>query len=74
MGIVHNPKHQWYYKFGQQADEVLIFKQSDNHGSARICAHSAFKDKEYENADARESIELRVLLLWPNHSSVKNEW
>jgi hypothetical protein len=73
MGLKSSPQHRWYYKYGQQAEDVLIFKQFDNHGRARMCPHTAFKDIEHENADARESIELRALLLWPDHESVLKE-
>jgi hypothetical protein len=73
MGLVYNPKHKWHYKFGQQPDEVLIFKQFDNFGRARACPHTAFVDEEFENSDARESIEIRALLLWPDHESVTVE-
>jgi hypothetical protein len=66
MGVIHNPNHRWLYKFGQQPDEVLLFKQADNYGRARACPHTAFIDKEYENEAPRESIELRALLMWPD--------
>jgi hypothetical protein len=55
----------------QQPDEVLIFKGYDNHGGARVCPHSAFKDDEFEDGEPRESIEIRALLLWPDHESVR---
>jgi hypothetical protein len=70
MGVVPSTEHKWYYKYGQQAEDVLIFKQFDNHGPARACPHTAFVDKEHKNAVPRESIELRALLLWPDHHSV----
>jgi hypothetical protein len=72
MGLIYNPKHKWHYKFGQQADEVLVFKQFDNFGRARACPHTAFKDEEFEGEEhaPRESIEIRALLLWPEHESV----
>jgi hypothetical protein len=60
MGLIYSPKHKWHYKFAQQPDEVLIFKQFDNFGKARACPHTAFVDKEFEDADARESIEIRA--------------
>jgi hypothetical protein len=66
MGLKYSPKHKWYYKFAQQPDEVLVFKQFDNFGSARACPHTAFVDKEFEDANARESIEVRALLFWPD--------
>ncbi|KAJ5676110.1 hypothetical protein N7462_009007 [Penicillium macrosclerotiorum] len=67
MGIRPNPTvHKWYYKFAQTANEVLVFKQFDNFGDARACPHSAFIDPEYEDAEPRESIEVRAILLWPD--------
>jgi hypothetical protein len=73
MGIRPSARHRWCYKFAQQPEDVLIFKQSDNHGPARACPHTAFVDKEFESADARESIEIRAFLLWPEHESVMYE-
>lgn len=71
MGIRPNPTvHKWYYKFAQAPNEVLVFKQFDNFGSARACPHSAFIDPDYEEAEPRESIEVRAILLWPNDKSV----
>jgi hypothetical protein len=72
MGVIHSPKHQWYYKFAQQPEDVLVFKQFDNFGSARACPHTAFMDDEFENdqSPARESIEIRALLIWPDDANV----
>ncbi|KAF1988840.1 hypothetical protein K402DRAFT_327789 [Aulographum hederae CBS 113979] len=70
MGLVPNDAHRWYYKYGQGPDDVLIFKQFDNHGKARACPHTAFVDDEFEDAAPRESIELRAILMWPEHESV----
>ena len=56
------------------ARDVLMFRSSrTTHGPARACPHTAFVDKEYESADARESIEIRAFLLWPDHESVLHE-
>lgn len=66
MLVKYNPKHKWYYKFAQQPDEVLVFKQYDNYGKVRACPHTAFTDEEFEDGEmGRESIEVRVLLFWP---------
>lgn len=70
MGLKPGEGHRWYYKFGQGADDVLIFKQFDNHGRARACPHTAFVDEEFEDGDPRESIEIRALLMWPDDESV----
>ncbi|KAF2672281.1 hypothetical protein BT63DRAFT_398552 [Microthyrium microscopicum] len=73
MGIRPNKGHKWYYKYKQEREDVLIFKQSDNHGRARACPHTAFEDEEFKDAEPRESIELRAILLWPEHESVEIE-
>jgi len=72
MGIIANPQHQWYYKFAQKPEEMLLFKQYDNHGKARACPHSAFIDPEHEDSYPRESIEIRAILLWPDDESAKS--
>lgn len=66
MGLKYSPKHRWHYKFAQQPDEVLVFKQFDNYGRVRACPHSAFEDEEFEDGEARESIEVRAILFWPD--------
>ena len=71
MGLKAGKGHRWYYKFGQQPEDVLLFKQADNHGVARACPHTAFIDKEFEDGPARESIELRALLMWPDFREAK---
>lgn len=48
----------------------MIFKQYDNHGRARACPHTAFVDEEYKDSYPRESIEVRAILIWPDHESV----
>ncbi|KAF2397746.1 hypothetical protein EJ06DRAFT_135255 [Trichodelitschia bisporula] len=73
MGLKPGKGHRWYYKFGQLPEDVLVFKGYDNHGKARACAHTAFVDKEFEDGPARESIELRALLFWPDDESVLKE-
>jgi hypothetical protein len=42
----------------------LIFKGFDSHGEVRACPHSAFVDKDHENGELRESIEIRALLIY----------
>lgn len=70
MGIQPNASmHKWYYKFAQKPDEVLGFKQIDNFDKARACPHSAFVDPEFEDAEPRESIEVRAILAWPEDDS-----
>lgn len=51
-------------------NEVVLFKQydSDISISGRTCFHTAFKDPNAKNAPPRESIEVRCLLLFPDHT------
>lgn len=66
--VAFNPAHRWYYIPGMQADEVLIFKNYDSRddGTARFTPHTAFEDPTTPpGAPPRESIETRVLALFP---------
>ncbi|KAI1470528.1 uncharacterized protein F4812DRAFT_268902 [Daldinia caldariorum] len=58
--------HRWYYKHAQRPDEVLLVKcfDSDERVPARRAPHSAFEDREYEDREARESIEARALVFY----------
>ena len=63
-----NADHQWSYVPNMQADEVLIFKNYDSRedGTARFTPHTAFDDPTSPpGAPPRESIETRVLALFP---------
>ena len=57
-------KHRWYYLYGQQPDEPLLFKCYDSKrgGNATRVPHSAFTNREEEHQDSRESIEVRCLV------------
>ncbi|QDS76171.1 hypothetical protein FKW77_007758 [Venturia effusa] len=66
LSLKYSPAHKWYYKFAQQPDEVLVFKQFDNYGKTRGCPHAAFKDEEFVDREGRESIEVRALCFWPD--------
>merc|ERR1719310_2100677 len=51
-------------------EEVLLFKQwdSDTSLSGRVCFHTAIKDPSARaGAPARQSIEARALLFFPDH-------
>jgi hypothetical protein len=68
-----NPAHRWYYKRGQAPDEVTLIKcfDSDGGGVARRTPHCAFEDPSVPDGakeEARESIEVRCLLLYGGDS------
>jgi len=46
-----------------QPNEMLIMKAADSRIKGEV-PHSAFKDARYPNENPRESMELRVLLVW----------
>ena len=56
--------HRWWYMSHQTPEEPVCFKLFDSKtdGRARRVPHSSFKDREYEDRDARMSIELRTLV------------
>ncbi|KAE9366225.1 hypothetical protein N431DRAFT_386464 [Stipitochalara longipes BDJ] len=58
--------HRWWYMSHQTPEDVLCFKifDSKTDGRARRVPHSSFKDQEYEDRDARTSIEVRALLFY----------
>ncbi|KAH6683503.1 hypothetical protein F5X68DRAFT_22275 [Plectosphaerella plurivora] len=62
-----NERHRWYYKSGQRPDEVLFIKCFDSdeaEGVARRAPHCAFRDAEHDEAESRESVEVRAVLLF----------
>ncbi|KAF3761152.1 hypothetical protein M406DRAFT_268404 [Cryphonectria parasitica EP155] len=60
-----NPDHRWFYKGAQQPDEVLLIKCFDSDTSvARRAPHSAFRDAAYDGGEDRQSIEVRVLVIY----------
>jgi hypothetical protein len=65
-GVRASPDHQWYYKYKQQPNEVLIFKAFDTDSSCKETRvpHSAFTDADEEGEAPRESIEARALLFY----------
>ncbi|RDI85500.1 hypothetical protein Vi05172_g4461 [Venturia inaequalis] len=64
LAVRHNPKHEWFFKYQQTPEDVLLFKGFDTHGDARTCPHSAFVDEEEKGKEVRESIEIRALLIY----------
>ena len=64
----YNPNHRWFYFPQIQRNEVILLKcyDSKEDGRARFTAHSAFEDPTTRpEAAARESIEVRALIFWP---------
>ncbi|KAL1893735.1 hypothetical protein Sste5346_006236 [Sporothrix stenoceras] len=62
-----SPPHKWHYKHQQTTDEVMLIKcfdSADDGSVARRVPHSAFRDKEYDDAPPRESIEVRALVFY----------
>lgn len=60
--------HRWFYLFEQSPKEVMLIKcfDSKTDGRARRVPHSAFVDEAFEDAEARESIEIRALVFHPD--------
>ncbi|KAJ9297871.1 hypothetical protein DTO271G3_4092 [Paecilomyces variotii] len=70
--VVYNDKHRWFYLSHQEPSEPLVFKQFDSRevGNGGVTlAHCAFIDPEYANAEARESIEIKMFAFMPERSS-----
>lgn len=66
--ISHNPDHRWYYLNQQTPNEPLVFVQYDSKKEAEggmTTAHSAFVDPEYQDGEARESIEIKMFAFVP---------
>jgi len=63
-----NVKHQWYYLYGQDVDEVTFIKCYDSKldGRARRIPHTAFVNPEHVDDYSRESIEVRTLVFYEN--------
>lgn len=59
--------HRWFFKGSQRPDEVLFIKCFDSaveEGLARRTPHCAFRDPEYDEAESRESVEVRAMLFY----------
>jgi hypothetical protein len=64
----HNRNHRWFYFPQMERNEAILLKcyDSKEDGRARFTAHSAFEDPtSAPDAAARESIEVRALIFWP---------
>ncbi|KAE9976172.1 hypothetical protein BLS_002179 [Venturia inaequalis] len=66
FGVKYRPYHQWYYKYKQEPNEVLLFKAFDTETSCKETRvpHTAFSDADEEDKAPRESIEARALLFY----------
>jgi hypothetical protein len=74
--VAHAPSQRWYYAPRMTASEVLLIKGWDSldDGRARFTPHSAFHLSETrENAPARESIEVRTLVVIEKHQEPGRE-
>jgi hypothetical protein len=62
--VKHDPNHQWYYKSELSPEEVILIKcfDSKKDGRARRVPHTAFHVPGTEDAEGRESIEVRALV------------
>jgi hypothetical protein len=64
----HNRHHRWFYFPHMQGNEAILLKcyDSKEDGRARFTAQTAFEDPtSAPDAAARESIEVRALIFWP---------
>lgn len=71
LNAANHSKYGWYYFPKMTKNEAIIFKQYDSDVSmnARYCFHTAIHDnKAPSKAPARQSIEVRVIAFFPNHS------
>ncbi len=69
VGEIYNVAHawtqRWYYASDMERDEVLLIKGWDSDDRrARFSPHGAFVLPDTENAPARESIEVRTLVVF----------
>jgi hypothetical protein len=58
--------HKWWYMSQQSPEDVLCLKifDSKTDGRARRVPHSSFTDLEFEDRDARTSVEVRALVFY----------
>ena len=64
--LAHSPSQRWYYAPQMTNDEVLLIKGWDSLADdrARFTPHGAFQLSDtHEDAPARESIEVRTLVI-----------
>jgi hypothetical protein len=63
--LAYNPSQRWYYAPAMTPEEVLLIKGWDSleDGRAQYTPHSAFPLPDQEGAPARESIEVRTIVV-----------
>ncbi|MEM9046068.1 MAG: CmcJ/NvfI family oxidoreductase [Pseudomonadota bacterium] len=63
--VTHNPTQKWYFAPEMTPDEVLLIKGWDSveDGRAQFTPHTAFPLPEQDRAPARESIEVRTIVV-----------
>lgn len=63
--LTHNPGHRWYWAPEMTPDEVFLIKGWDSldDGRARFTPHAAFPLPDQDGAPARESIEIRTIVV-----------
>ena len=63
--VAYGPNQRWYFAPEMTTDEVLLIKgwDSQDDGRARFTPHGAFDLPDSEDAPARESIEVRTLVI-----------
>ena len=66
--VAFNPRHRWYYFSEMQPDEAVLIRVHDSadDGRARLSFHTSFDNPLAAGAAARESIEARCLVFYPN--------
>jgi len=70
LGNANKHRHRWVYFPNMEKNELLVFTQydSDPKATARQTFHSSFKDPTSPvDAPIRESVEVRLLCIFPNH-------
>ncbi len=63
--LAHNPAQRWYFAPEMTRDEVLLIKGWDSleDGRAQFTPHTAFPLPDQDGAPARESIEIRTVVV-----------
>lgn len=67
LAVRPNPNHRWFYKYAQEPEEVLIFKNFDSREDGKTVKrviHSAFVDESQDHMPPRENIEVRCIVAW----------
>ncbi|KAF2830046.1 hypothetical protein CC86DRAFT_317510 [Ophiobolus disseminans] len=63
--VRYNPKHQWYFKYRMEPQDVLLIKCFDSDTTvARRALHSAFEDAARRDEESRQSIEVRCIVCY----------